>query len=578
MTKDRLYPALCAALVALCVFATVPWLEMGFNDDWSYAHTARALAASGRMTYDGWGQPMLGFQAFWGAALIRLFGFSFTLLRLSTLPFAAACAALAYGLGREAGLEAEWALAGAAGFALSPLFIPLAASYMTDIPSLCCWLACAWFGLRALREERASRTILWMSAAALTGFLGGTIRQVVWAVPLWTLAVAGWRKRKQPVVAAAAGLLWLAVAASAALCLRWFVKQPGAELGLYAWANYTFIDYARDTLESILLIAAGSLVFVLPVLALFLMEWRQLLRRPRALIVSALIASAAIAGLIWGYSDDVLPGNMVTHNGILYAGQEALGSKPEYLPDAALYSLAAAVAVCAAFAGAAAARSAGAWIRGRRTADAAPRSAGRLCGFLILYIPPCLVYVAVTLCRGYLFDRYLLPLLPAVAIPLLRIRPGAVRDSVPKAMWAVVALLAVYGTSTMHDYLASERARLEAATRLSNAGIARNQISAGFEYDAWTELERTGRIEDRQFPDKDEPGFADLATLYPVFPPFWFWAHAPSIAPVYLVTYSRVGQLHDLERFPPIGYTAWLPPFHREVFTQASRLSVDSQR
>ncbi len=571
MAKDRLYPALCAALVVACVFATVPRLEMGFNDDWSYAHSARALAMAGRITYDGWGQPMLGFQAFWGAALIRLFGFSFTLLRLSTLPFAAACAVLAYLLGREAGLEETWAMFGAAVFALSPLFIPMAASYMTDVPSVCCWLACSWLGLRAVRAERAAPAMWWLAAAAFVGFLGGTIRQVVWTVPLWTLAVAGWRRRKEPAVAAAAVLLWLATAAGAALCLRWFMRQPGAGLGIYAWAGYTWIDYARDWLESVLLIAVGSLVFILPVLALFVATWRESLRHPRTPIVAALLTGALIGGVVWGFDDDVLPGNIVTHNGILYEGLEALGSKPVHLPDAALYFLAAAVAVCSALAGAAAARSFRAWMHEGRGWKGLTRSAGGLGWVLLLYIPPCLAYVAVTVYRGYLFDRYVLPLLPAIAIPLLRIGPRGGRNPVPKAAWAFVALLALYGVATMHDYLASERARLEAATRLTAEGVPRNRISAGLEYDAWTELGHSGRIADRDFPDENQPAYRALADRYPVFPPYWFWAHTPSVEPVYIVSYSRLSQLHDLERFPPIGYTAWLPPFHRQVFTEASR-------
>jgi hypothetical protein len=172
--------------------------------------------------------------------------------------------------------------------------------------------------------------------------------------------------------------------------------------------------------------------------------------------------------------------------------------------------------------------------------------------------------------RGYLFDRYLIPLLPALAIPLLWHWQRRAGPWVPQAAWAVVGLLALYGVATTHDYLAAGRARLQAATRLTSAGIPRAKITAGFEYDAWTELEVSGRIADQDFPDEDDPAAAALAQRYPVFPPYWFWAHTPSIDPVYFVTYSRLPKLRDLAGFPPILYRAWAPPFRRQVFTQVA--------
>src|ERR1700733_360906 len=103
--KDRLYPILCAILVVGSVIAAVPILEMGIDDDWSYVWVARGLAATGHFTYNGWIAAIIGIQAAWAALLIRWFGFSFTLVHLSTLPFAAGCAALLFHLGRRAGLN-----------------------------------------------------------------------------------------------------------------------------------------------------------------------------------------------------------------------------------------------------------------------------------------------------------------------------------------------------------------------------------------------------------------------------------------------------------------------------------------
>ena len=127
LPKDRLYSIVCALLVAASVLGTIPVLEMGVNDDWSYTYIARGLAASGHFVYTGWANTMIGVQAWWAALFIKLFGFSFTLVRLSTLPLAVGCALLLYRLSREAGLNPSFALFGALSITLSPVFIPMAA-------------------------------------------------------------------------------------------------------------------------------------------------------------------------------------------------------------------------------------------------------------------------------------------------------------------------------------------------------------------------------------------------------------------------------------------------------------------
>ena len=109
-----------------------------------------------------------------------------------------------------------------------------------------------------------------------------------------------------------------------------------------------------------------------------------------------------------------------------------------------------------------------------------------------------------------------------------------------------------------HDYLAGGRAKLRAAAALTAAGIPRTEITAGLEYDAWTELETTGVIRQR----------SDAEMAYPKgLPQFWFWRDTPSIAPRYFVAYSRLKELRDAP-FEPVAYTTWLPPFHRRLYTQ----------
>jgi hypothetical protein len=183
--------------------------------------------------------------------------------------------------------------------------------------------------------------------------------------------------------------------------------------------------------------------------------------------------------------------------------------------------------------------------------------------------PSCLLYALILLYRGILFDRYLIPLFPALVIPLLWWRQRSSRSSPPILGWATLGLLALYGVAATHDYFAASRARVEAVSALTATGIPRTSVMAGLEIDAWTELEHTGHIPAASIPAREEAAGALRPTRqYPISRPDWVWAHIPSIDPVYFVTYSRLGGLQDAT-FPPVRYRIWLPPSERQVLTQA---------
>src|SRR5687768_9114944 len=136
MRSERWAPIVCAAVPVIAVLATVPVGETGLNDDWSYARTALDAARTGKLIYNGWATTMVGVQAYWGALWIKIFGFSFITLRLSVLPLAAGCGYLIWWLGRRCGLSDRAAMFASLAVTTSPLFVPLAASFMTDVPGL----------------------------------------------------------------------------------------------------------------------------------------------------------------------------------------------------------------------------------------------------------------------------------------------------------------------------------------------------------------------------------------------------------------------------------------------------------
>jgi hypothetical protein len=185
--------------------------------------------------------------------------------------------------------------------------------------------------------------------------------------------------------------------------------------------------------------------------------------------------------------------------------------------------------------------------------------------FVMLLGPATAIYAAAVIYRGVrywiLFDRYFILVVPLLIVPVLWQFQEAFGSRLPKWGWWIVGLLGCFGVALTHDYLASERARLAAATAVTATGVPRTEVSAGLEYDGWTELEAVGRIREPQ----------ELAALPaahdPLSPPYWFWSLTRSITPVYILTYSRLPALDDTS-FPAIRYTTWLPPFQHAVLTQ----------
>jgi hypothetical protein len=217
---------LCALALVSCVALAHPIVSMGVDDDFSYMWIARKLADTGHIVYNGWSEPMLGWQLYLGALFIKLFGFSYTVMRLSVLVVAVATVVLINRLFVRFGIN-EWnASVGTLAIAVSPLFLPLAFSFMTDIPGLFCVVLCIYGCVRALQAETIREAIAWLVFAGLTNIIGGTVRQVVWLGVLVLVPSATWWMRRRRGVLLAGALLWIFGVGVAVAATHWFKHQP----------------------------------------------------------------------------------------------------------------------------------------------------------------------------------------------------------------------------------------------------------------------------------------------------------------------------------------------------------------
>src|SRR5260370_21588001 len=217
---------MCALLVAASVFAAYPVAEMGFQDDWSYIRTALEFARTGRFVYNGWATAMLGWIVPWSALFIKAFGFSFTVVRLSMLPVTMACIYLFHASLVRFGIRGRNAVLGALTLGLSLVFLPMAASYMTDVPGLFVIVLCLYLCQRAVAAHSDRAAVLWLCCAAASNVAGGTVRQISWLGALVMVPSTAWLLRRRRGVLATGISLWVMSILGVLACLHLWSLQP----------------------------------------------------------------------------------------------------------------------------------------------------------------------------------------------------------------------------------------------------------------------------------------------------------------------------------------------------------------
>jgi 4-amino-4-deoxy-L-arabinose transferase-like glycosyltransferase len=442
------------------------------SDDWSYAYTARELCRHGTIRFLPWTGASLVFQAAYGAFLCKLFGFSFTILRLSTLVLAAGAAAAFFVLLRRSAVPPVLAAFATLLLALDPLFVNLSFTFMTDVPFAAFALFAALVYARGLAGDdrgHSDRGALLSGALLCTAAL--LIRQhgifVAAAASGAALLDARSSTRDRLASALAAGAIplvafvafhvWLFAIHGAPAGVTNKVAEAGGH-GVLAVANIAFrgIEYLG------LLLCPLALVTAQPV-------WAE----HRRTFLAALVVLGALSVFLWlreGALVFDLP-NVMYDFGLGASSLRDtlfLGLEPPTHVGALLSVPLTVVATL------------GAALLATRWLQALPSRTQPARVFLVLAF--VLLFAGSLLHTSFYFDRYLIPVLPfAIAAAL-----GDCRDVQPHAAaWVLLALLGWYAVAGTHDYMAWNRARYRAIAMLEQQGVGPEQIDGGFEYNAW---------------------------------------------------------------------------------------------
>ncbi len=173
----------------ILVAAIAPWGDFPINDDWAYAQGVKNLL-NGNWEYSDWqGMPFFS-QMWWGWIWCKVFGFSHTILRISTIALGAfGIYFLLKSLRLLTSYENAFWLTCLLVF--NPVYVHLSTSFMTDIPALTMSLAGFYYLLRFKLNN------YWRFLIPAVFFIaaGTLIRQFTLLVPLGFMVEAAFKFR-----------------------------------------------------------------------------------------------------------------------------------------------------------------------------------------------------------------------------------------------------------------------------------------------------------------------------------------------------------------------------------------------
>ena len=535
----------------VCELLSRPYASMGVCDDWPYILMAQKLAATGQFAYNGWAAPMIGWQLYLGAAFVKMFGISPTAVRMSTLMVAMVLAILLQRTLVRASVSERNSTIATLAFVLSPLYLILSVTFMTDIQGLFALVICLYGCLRALQARTSSAAIGWLLFAVVTNAVFGTARQIAWLGILVMVPCTLWLLRTQRRVVIAGAAATAAGAVFIFICLQWLKHQPYNVPEHVLVGAFPIGHMAAEMVRTFL----DAPFLLLPIVALFLPQVRR--SRPRVLAVCSLVFLGYLflatypshlrgnfpleptggdwIGIHGTYEFIILKGNAPR---LLSRGMQVLLTIVSFGGVYGLISL----------------------LNSRDTRPARESAKGLSWNQLgVVLVPFSVVYAMLLVPRAgayHLTERYLLALLVVALLYMVLVYQERVREELPAACGVLVGIMAVYGIVNTHNTFSIDRARVQLANELTAAGVPDTAVDNGWEYNLGVELRHSAYI--------NTDRIAVPAHAYQPAPPLPegtcevnAYDFTPHIQPLYGISFDP-NACYGRAPFAPVQYSRWL--------------------
>jgi hypothetical protein len=218
--------------------------DVPLQDDWTYAWSVEHVLETGRFAVLPWSLHFPVFQTAWAAGFAAIFGFSFPVLRASTLLLALIGAWLLYLTMRELEVDRRTSSVATFTFFLNPIVFFLSFTFMTDVPFVTLTILAVFAFVAAHTRQRPFW--LWVGAAAsIAAFLTRQIG-IVTPVAGVPLVLAAWPDRR------------LMARRALPLATAWGVMAVST-IGLARYVGTTsYMTSKLENLQWLLLVRAGD--------------------------------------------------------------------------------------------------------------------------------------------------------------------------------------------------------------------------------------------------------------------------------------------------------------------------------
>ena len=517
----------------LGIFLINPIGEFPLNDDWVYAYPVYFLRAGLPFHFIDIQSMTLLSQIIWGWLFTLPFGFSFTALRIASLVAGWIGILTTYKLVKDTYLQPVLAFWTALALAVNPLYFSLAFTFMTDV-SFTAWSMLAfWFYFQFLKQER----LRWLGFAALFSGIAVLNRQSGLFMPLAFCVCYGCNVlTKLPMSfliffrKIGFALFPLAFTIGSLMIFNYWIDTAAIrpsflrDISHVRWEMLLTHTHIRGGLPILYL---GF--FLLPFSIIHLRaHWWNLTLQKRLLVLGLTVIFA------WVFFKDNLTGFPVG-NIIYNAGIGPLTTFDALLLNTNNYNN-----VISNY-----------WIWVIRIMMLL---GGTLLFFNFFsnllsivkwnelsYIKQVQLfamlgvaaYLPLLIVSETYFDRYFIAIFPLIILGMLPARPPKLKLWKTLVLLIFIAIQFVFSLVGTRDYFQWNRLRWQAAKELETAGIERQKIDGGYEYNGWY--------------------FGDVDVEQKEW--FWIWGND------YLITF---GQVPNYEIFKTYTYQRYLP-YKKEV-------------
>ena len=478
---------LVTVVVPLVIAARSGAFGIPRSDDWSYLLTLFRFTDTGRISFNNWVSMTLVGQVALTAPVTALLGRNIRAVQVFTAFVGFGGLLTVVALGRRLVGRPAWAVFVAVMVGVSPLWAPLAVSYMTDIPAFTAGMVTLLCGVIALRRHPVS--LGWIVAAMAAGFVAFSIRQyaivpaiAVAIVAVWALAAAGDRRRMRRVLVALGVLL-----VAAGLVFLWWRGYSNAKSLSPALptphAVWDAILKGTEFIRLLGLLIAPAVLLARPV-RLVRNAWRS---SPAVTLVLGGVMSVLQVGIYVHVRATPFVGNYVSRDGVL-SRAVLEGERPDVIPTALfdlLVFVGATVAVLLAVAVVPFVVSLWNRLHTRRFTLDDPAGAA----IVLTVVGYSAAYFVAVVTKLPLYDRYALPFVPLLAFQVLRTSlglPAAAREpartGVVVGAGVALALLATVGLVFAVDSAEFDGTRWHVAQLATDAGYPARKVNGGFEW------------------------------------------------------------------------------------------------